>query len=73
MLYPCELLIVDLCPGWPFLDLTDDSLFYEAELSSQFKCRVLSCSMRLAHALIHVFPGFANQVLSIRSSDRLVV
>jgi hypothetical protein len=41
MRYLYELLIVDLRPGWTFLDLTDDSLFHEAELSSQFKCRVL--------------------------------
>jgi len=60
MHYPQELLIFDLCPGWPFLDLTDDSLYYEAELSSQFKCRVVFVLYALR--LILVFPGFANQV-----------
>jgi hypothetical protein len=33
--------VVDIFQGWPFLSLAEDPLYYEAELSSQFKCSIL--------------------------------
>jgi hypothetical protein len=57
--------VVDLCLGWPFLDLTEDSLYHEAELSSEFKCSVLIILYAPFSCTHTVFPGLANQVIRI--------
>lgn len=56
-------LIVDLPLGWPFLDLAEDPLYYQAELSSQFKCSILYTLYTTCLRAVLLTPGFANQVI----------
>jgi hypothetical protein len=57
------ILVVDLHLGWPFLDLAEDPLYYQAELSSQFKCSILCTLYTTCLRAVLLTPGFANQVI----------
>jgi hypothetical protein len=55
--------VVNLYLGWSFLDLAEDPLYYEAELSSQFKCSILCTLCTTCSCAVLVIPGLANQVI----------
>lgn len=62
---PSGLSVVDLYrdQGWPFLGLAEDPLYYEAELSSKFKCSILYILDTTFSCSVLVIPGFANKVI----------